>query len=62
MGDVTTSGGIKSMAARGCATASSSSNQVKGKRIVTTVQKRIKIMEAKRKRLNPYWKPQLEMF
>jgi hypothetical protein len=43
--------------ARGGANASSSSNQLKGKQIVTTVEKGIEIMEAKRKIKNPDWKP-----
>ncbi|KAE7997549.1 hypothetical protein FH972_002175 [Carpinus fangiana] len=43
--------------ARGGAYASSSSNQPIGKQIVTTVKKGIEIMEAKRKRKNPDWKP-----
>jgi hypothetical protein len=33
------------------------SNQVKGKRIVTSIQKGIEIMESKRKRKERDWKP-----
>jgi hypothetical protein len=35
----------------------SSSNQVKGKRIVTSIQKGIEIKESKRKRKERDWKP-----
>jgi hypothetical protein len=35
----------------------SSSNEVKGKRIVTSIQKGIEIMESKRKRKERDWKP-----
>jgi hypothetical protein len=50
-------GSARGSSARGGANASSSSNQPKGKQIVTTVEKGIEIMEAKRKRKNPDWKP-----
>jgi hypothetical protein len=56
-GGVVRSGAIRGGTNRGGTNASSSSNQLKGKRIVTTIEKRIEIMEAKRKRKNPYWKP-----
>jgi hypothetical protein len=50
-------GTVRGGSTRGCANASSSSNQPKGKQIVTTVEKGIEIMEAKRKKKNPDWKP-----
>jgi hypothetical protein len=40
---------------RGGATATGS--KLAGKRIVTTIAKNVEIMEAKRKRMNPGWKP-----
>jgi hypothetical protein len=62
MGGTARGGSTKSGSARGGANASSSLNQLKGKHIVTTVEKGIEIMEAKRKRKNPDWKPLAEMF
>jgi hypothetical protein len=56
-GGAATSGITRGGSARGGANVSSSSNQPKGKQIVTTVEKGIEIMEAKRKRKNPDLKP-----
>jgi hypothetical protein len=56
-GGAVRSGAIRGGANRGGANASSSSNQLKGKHIVTTIEKRTEIMEAKRKRKNPDLKP-----
>jgi hypothetical protein len=50
-------GETASVASRGGANASLSSKKVKGKRTVTTIQKEIEIMEAKRKRKELDWKP-----
>jgi hypothetical protein len=57
MGGTSRGGAATGGTARGGANASSSSNQLKGKQIVTTVEKGIEIMEAKRKIKNPDWKP-----
>ena len=56
-GGTTRGGTARGGLARGGANASSSSNQPKGKCIVTTVEKGIEIIKAKRKRKNPDWKP-----
>jgi uncharacterized protein YcfJ len=57
MGGTARGGAVRSGAIGGGANASSSSNQLKGKRIVTTIEKRTEIMEARRKRKNPDLKP-----
>ena len=49
-------GGAGAVKGRGGANVSSA-NQVKGKRIVTSIEKGIEIIESKRKRKEQDWKP-----